>query len=246
MAANWKDIYNEKINELTAGNYGTQEQSLRDAYNNQVSALDAQRNATEKKLTDTRDESLRQAYITKMQSQRDMPSLMAAQGLGGGATETSVANILRSYQSGRNAANKQYSGDLTTLETNHATNKNTLGSDLNTKLADLQAAKRVEALSLAQFAYQAAKAEEEAEAERQRQAAASRSYSSGGSRTSPSASSNTSRPGAKGYGGYISPYAEQENAKKLAKLSTNPYGQLEKDKYYATHSLRGHKENRYF
>ena len=223
MAVNWDQIYNEKINELTAGNYGTQEQSLRDAYNNQVSALDAQRNATEKKLTDTRDESLRQAYITKMQSQRDMPSLMAAQGLGGGATETSIANMLRSYQSGRNAANKQYSGDLTTLEANYATNKNTLGSDLNTKLADLQAAKRAEALSLAQLAYQAAKAEEEAEAERQRQAAASRSYSSGGSRTSSSANSNTSQPGAKGYGGYVNPYKEQEDAKKLANGYVSPY-----------------------
>lgn len=220
MAVNWDQIYNEKINELTAGNYGTQEQSLRDAYNNQVSALDAQRNATEKKLTDTRDESLRQAYITKMQSQRDMPSLMAAQGLGGGATETSIANMLRSYQSGRNAANKQYSGDLTTLEANYATNKNTLGSDLNTKLADLQAAKRAEALSLAQFAYQAAKAEEEAEAERQRQAAAARSYSGGGSSAGTTASTPTTNSVT---GGYVNPIKAQEDAKKLLNGYVSPY-----------------------
>lgn len=197
MAVDWNVIYEQKWNEL-AGGYGDQEKYINDAQTKEQGALDTQRAEGIKNLTNTRDQNLQQAYITRRQTERDMPGLLAAQGLKGGATETAVSSILRNYQNTRNAANNRFSQDQSALDTTYATNKAELGSKYANMLAELQQTRRNEAYQQAQFAYQAAQAEEAARLERERfewekqqaeeaarqAAAASRSSGGGGGRGS--------------------------------------------------------------
>lgn len=206
MAVDWNAIYEQKWNEL-AGGYGDQEKYLSDAQAKEQGALDTQRAEGIKNLTNTRDQNLQQAYITRRQAERDMPGLLAAQGLKGGATETAVSSILRNYQNTRNAANNRFSQDQSALDTTYATNKAELGSKYANMLAELQQTRRNEAYQQAQFAYQAAQAEEAARLERERfewekqqaeeaarqAAAASRSSGGGGGGSKKSSGSTTKK-----------------------------------------------------
>ena len=144
MAVDWNAIYEQKWNEL-AGGYGDQEKYINDAQAKEQGALDTQRAEGIKNLTNTRDQNLQQAYITRRQAERDMPGLLAAQGLKGGATETAVSSILRNYQNTRNAANNRFSQDQSALDTTYATNKAELGSKYANMLAELQQTRRNEA-----------------------------------------------------------------------------------------------------
>lgn len=56
----------------------------------------------EQEQNDKYDEAARQAYITKMQTERNMPRLMAAQGLNGGAAESSLLRAQLNYENNIN------------------------------------------------------------------------------------------------------------------------------------------------
>lgn len=138
-------------------------------------ALDAERDRQQGILDRNLFNANQQAYITRMQAQRDMPSQLAAQGIRGGATETTLNNIYNNYLNARNAAKSSYDESTGALSSNYNTNNASLGSKYAQMIADLDSEKRNQALTLAQIRYQQAVEEEE----RQRQAAA-RSYSGGG------------------------------------------------------------------
>ncbi len=53
-------------------------------------------------VNDTTDRALQEAYINKMISLRDLPQQMSAQGLSGGASETSTAGLYNNYGNARN------------------------------------------------------------------------------------------------------------------------------------------------
>lgn len=104
--------------------------SLNDAYNSQMTSLSDNLNSTKGQLLDSynrskdsinsdAESSLRQAYINKMLSQRNLGQMMSAQGLSGGATETSMANLLNNYGNARNAINTAVNKNLSNLEGNY-------------------------------------------------------------------------------------------------------------------------------
>lgn len=139
-------------------------------------ALDAERDRQQGILDKNLFQANQQAYITRMQAQRDMPSQLAAQGIRGGATETTLNNLYNNYLNARNTAKASYDESAGALSSNYNTNLASLGSKYAQMIAQLDSEKRNQALTLAQQKYQQALAEEE----KKRQAAAARSYSSGG------------------------------------------------------------------
>lgn len=142
-------------------------------------ALDAERDRQQGILDRNLFNANQQAYITRMQAQRDMPQQLAAQGIRGGATETTLNNIYNNYLNARNAAKSSYDESTGALSSNYNTNNASLGSKYAQMIADLDSEKRNQALTLAQIRYQQAVEEEE----RQRQAAAAAaagSYGGGG------------------------------------------------------------------
>lgn len=152
-------------------------------------ALDAERDRQQGILDRNLFNANQQAYITRMQAQRDMPQQLAAQGIRGGATETTISNIYNNYLNARNAAKSSYDESTGALSSNYNTNNASLGSKYAQMIADLDSEKRNQALTLAQIRYQ--QAVEEEERQRQAAAAAARSYSSGGGGSSGSSDGGT-------------------------------------------------------
>lgn len=141
-------------------------------------ALDAERDRQQGILDRNLFNANQQAYITRMQAQRDMPQQLAAQGIRGGATETTLNNIYNNYLNARNAAKSSYDESTGALSSNYNTNNASLGSKYAQMIADLDSEKRNQALTLAQIRYQ--QAVEEEERQRQAAAAAAGSYGGGG------------------------------------------------------------------
>ena len=167
MAVNWDEVWQQKWEEGQKG-YDEQAQAYNDAKAKEQSALDAQLKASADKIAQTRDSALQQAYITKRQNERTMPSLLAANGMTGGASETSAASLLRNYQNSRNSANSAYASGEKDLRTNYDTNTATLGSKYANLLAELQQKRRDDAIAQAQFAYNAQVQKEQQEEEKRR------------------------------------------------------------------------------
>lgn len=61
------------------------------------------------------DSALQQAYINKMMSRRTLAQQLAAQGIGGGAAETTTAGMLNNYGSSRNALETERTAQLASL-----------------------------------------------------------------------------------------------------------------------------------
>lgn len=101
-------------------------------------------------LTDTTNDALKQAYINKMQTLRNLPQQMSAQGLNGGASETTLASMNNNYGNARNQleterlkqlANLQntYQNNLAQLEAQRASGEAAQLSNLAPTLANLVA-----------------------------------------------------------------------------------------------------------
>lgn len=147
--------------------YTKQKKYYEDAHAKERAAMDAVQAASDTSLKQTRDNALRQAYVSRRQNERSMPATLAAQGINGGMAETTASSILRGYQNARNAANSQYSQDKTTLDTNYNANVATLGSKYAQYLADLETRRRDDALAKAQIDYQQYQAAEDLRLQRE-------------------------------------------------------------------------------
>lgn len=92
---------------------------LLESYEAQKKALQGKYDNSKQTLDDDNESALRQAYINKMINARDMAQLLSAQGLTGGASETTTANMLNNYANNRNNLNKTYATNLRELLAGH-------------------------------------------------------------------------------------------------------------------------------
>lgn len=92
------------------------------------------------KVNSAADKALQEAYINRMQSQRTQRQAMAAQGLTGGASETSMAGILNNYGNARNNIEGERMSQIselgTTLQNNIAQARNILNNGMAGDYAD--------------------------------------------------------------------------------------------------------------
>ena len=72
----------------------------------------AQLNNQKDDLSGEYNEAAQQNYINSMLNQRDLPQLMAAQGLNGGATESANLALLTNYEDNQNNLNQTYQQNL--------------------------------------------------------------------------------------------------------------------------------------
>ena len=111
MAVNYDDIFKKEY-ETALGDSVTR---LQQSQEQQEKALKAGYDQQQADLLANRNKALKEAYISKMKEERDMPSAMARQGLNGGMAESNIASINRAYQNNRNAAETNYNNNKTTL-----------------------------------------------------------------------------------------------------------------------------------
>ena len=110
--------------ELLKGNLDTTLANLQTDY-------DASRDVINRDAT----EAAREAYINRMMSQRNLAQNMAAQGLSGGASETTLAGLENNYGNARNQIAATANENLGSLEDLYTKNRNSAMQEYNDQLA---------------------------------------------------------------------------------------------------------------
>lgn len=128
--------------------YDSQMSSLRGNLDETRNQLSNQYNRSKQNIMDDAADSLRQAYINKMLSQRNLGQQMSAQGLTGGATETTMANMLNNYGNARNNINTTQNNNLSNLEGNYSDNLSQAMQAYNSAVASANLQKAQQAMSL--------------------------------------------------------------------------------------------------
>ena len=153
------DEYLRQMREAAQGAYERGMGALNSAYDAQMSSLSGnleetrnqlanQYNRSKQSITDDAADSLRQAYINKMQSQRNLGQQMSALGLNGGATETTLANMLNNYGNARNEIQTTQNKNLSNLEGNYSDNLSQAIQAYNSAVAQANLQKAQQAMSL--------------------------------------------------------------------------------------------------
>lgn len=78
---------------------------LKGNYDSQVGTLRSAKKKSTRELNVDSEQALREAYITKMQNQRDLNQRLASMGLNGGSTETTMARLANNYGNSRTQVN---------------------------------------------------------------------------------------------------------------------------------------------
>lgn len=118
-----QNAYNRGLSNLAAA-YNNRMSMLGDNYNSTVGQLNDAYNASAGNVNADADAALKQAYINNMLNQKNLGQQLTAQGLSGGASESTLARLLNNYGNSRN-----------NIETNRNTNLKDLAQTLNTSLA---------------------------------------------------------------------------------------------------------------
>lgn len=132
---------------------------LNDAYGAYMAALAENLDSTKGQLADAYNrskksiaqdatQSLKQAYINKRLSEKNLDQQMAAQGLSGGATETTRASMANNYGNARNDINTTKANNLSELEGNYNDNIAQALQAYNQAVASAQLQKAQQAIEL--------------------------------------------------------------------------------------------------
>lgn len=145
------DGYQQIIDSYTA-QQKKQEDYLRQQYQNEAKQLQGQLNQTVGKLNNIKndyrkvyDENARQAYVQKMQAQRDLPQQLAAQGVSGGLSEsgnialnTTYGNQLSGYKGNYDSQVEGVNQNLSEAQSQYDSQMAGLGNTLLGKIAENQ------------------------------------------------------------------------------------------------------------
>lgn len=157
-----QEAYEEQLRqqrEAAQNAYNRGMSSLNNAYNSQIGNLKSnltdtqdqllkQYNSSRSSINSDAEDSLRQAYINNMLSQKNLGQQMSAQGLTGGASESTMANMANNYGNARNAINTVANTNLSNLEGNYNSNLSSARQAYNSAVADADARKAQQVMAL--------------------------------------------------------------------------------------------------
>lgn len=143
-----------------AAQQAAKEQAVRNAYNNNLSSLQnayANRTAnlgntldstlaqlgenydySAEKIAQNAENALREAYVNRMLSQKNLQQQLNAQGLTGGAAESAIAGLLNNYGNARNNIETQRMNNLADLLNMYQNNVATAREKYNSALNDIE------------------------------------------------------------------------------------------------------------
>lgn len=135
--------------------------ALNAAYNGQIEALKNNYNATLGQLQSdydmgaagvnrNADSALQQAYINQMMTLKSLPQQLAAQGIGGGAAESTLAGVYNNYGNSRNEIDVARGESLGELMAQLNAGRNQAQQAYNNQLSDAQAARLAYEMQLEQ------------------------------------------------------------------------------------------------
>lgn len=109
-ATDLKDLYkNATVTQPTVSSARIRQQNnaLQQQYDMLLQRQKANYDATVKANNAQADEALRETYIANMLSRKNLPQQLKANGISGGATETTLADLQNTYMNNRNAIERQ-------------------------------------------------------------------------------------------------------------------------------------------
>ena len=136
LAARAQDAYNRNmgvVNDL----YESAADRLNENYDESVGILDRNNANNRNAINADAENAMRQAYINNMLSRKSLQQAMTAQGLNGGATETTRASMENNYGNARNNIDRTRNKNLADLMMQYENNLAGLRQQLNSGLSDL-------------------------------------------------------------------------------------------------------------
>lgn len=104
---NAKSAYDRNASAINSM-YGNRLNSLNSRYNEGRSALQSAYAAQQEAIRKAKENAQRQAYISSMVAKRDLEQNLSAQGLSGGASESTLAKLQNNYANNRNSNEEEY------------------------------------------------------------------------------------------------------------------------------------------
>ena len=162
-AAKAREEYLKKLQKLAKKVYKQNMTAINDTYTGAGNTLQGNYNSTANELSSKygyqknninsdAEDSMRQAYINSMLQKKDLGQRMAAQGLSGGATETTMASLNNNYSNARNNIDTTRQRSLSDLEQTYQSNVAEAQRQYNSAVQQL-AMQRAEAEQAARNAY---------------------------------------------------------------------------------------------
>lgn len=102
--------------EQTQQYYSDNQGTINDYIAAWIAAQEQQLAAQKRNIEAEAEDAQREAYINRMQNERALPELLAAQGMNGGATESAMLDMLASYGQNRAAINNQRADALNEVD----------------------------------------------------------------------------------------------------------------------------------
>ena len=124
-----RDNINNAFNEsrgLLEQNYNASRDAMNSSYTNSLG-----------KLQDDAAQSLKEAYINRMLSSKNLNQQMSAAGLSGGASESTMASMLNNYGNARNNINTTLNSNIKDLNATRDSNMANILQSYNSNLANL-------------------------------------------------------------------------------------------------------------
>ena len=154
----WDDYLNKRKGMLQAA-YDKNMGALEDAFNAYMEAMGENLSSAQGALEDSYNrsrsniqadaaQSLKQAYINKVLSEKNFDQKMAAQGISGGASETTRAAMSNNYGNARTDINNQTNRSLSELEGQYNENLAAAYQAYNQAVAQAQLQKAMQAMEL--------------------------------------------------------------------------------------------------
>ena len=144
-------ITSQILYDQTMTNYADRRKNLEKARDEALAAQKTQYDNASLDLNKSHNKALQEAYITKMQSRKSVPQMLAQQGINGGASETTLSNINRAYQNARNTANDNYNTNKITLDTNYGDNTRQIRENYQDRLDALADVENETKMTWAQY-----------------------------------------------------------------------------------------------
>lgn len=128
------DAYNRNVATLNDA-YAQRGELLKDNLNTTLKNLQTDYDASRETINKDATKAFKEAYINKMLSNRNLAQNMAAQGLSGGASETTMAGMENNYGNARNNIQTTMDDNLGNLENLYDKNRNSAYQAYNEQLA---------------------------------------------------------------------------------------------------------------
>lgn len=117
LSGSWADFFGGNENEnKTEENYISPEEraevAVEELRNKYSAKVKENFDLAAKKLREERDNALRENWILQQRAEAALPEQMAASGINGGASESSLANLRAQYQGNRNDIQSGFSDNL--------------------------------------------------------------------------------------------------------------------------------------